>query len=123
MGAKERGLSRWQHWALTSLLFVEAVARAVAERFKAEVPTAFDGDGVAYLQTVYRDPSVPLELRLNAAAKAARFERPTLAAVAVQQTPNPRIDVSMLSREERETMAKLLRRIMGRASRAAIGRP
>ena len=99
---------------------VEAAARAVAERFKAEVPTAFDGDGVAYLQTVYRDPSAPQELRLDAAAKAARFERPTLAAVAVQQTPRARIDLSMLSPEERETLGKLLRRTMGMPTTGAI---
>src|ERR1700742_1237891 len=84
---------------------VEAAARAVAERFKAEVPTAFDGDGVAYLQTVYRDPSAPQELRLDAAAKAARFERPTLAAIAVQQPPKARIDLSALSAEGRAAMA------------------
>src|SRR6478672_8170844 len=76
---------------------VEAAARGVAERFKAEVPTAFDGDGVAFLQTVYRDPHQPTELRMDAAARAPRFERPTLAAIAVQRPPPARLDVSALT--------------------------
>jgi hypothetical protein len=54
--------------------------QAVAERLKETVPHAFEGDGVAFLQTVYKDPSYPLSTRLDAAAKAARFERPVLSA-------------------------------------------
>jgi len=64
---------------------VEAAAQAVAERFKAEVPSAFDGDGVSYLQVVYRNPALPEPVRIDAAAKAARYERPALSTVAVQQ--------------------------------------
>ena len=59
---------------------VEQAMQVVAERLKEVVPGAFEGDGVAYMQSVYRDPSFPPELRLDAAAKAARFERPALAA-------------------------------------------
>jgi hypothetical protein len=91
---------------------VEAAARAIAERFKAEVPTAFEGDGVAYMQSVYRDPAFSHELRLEAAAKAARFERPTLAAVAVQQAPPPRIDVSVLTAVEQGQLLGLLRKVV-----------
>ena len=91
---------------------VEAAGRAVAERFKAEVPNAFEGDGVAYMQSVYRDPSFSHELRLDAAAKAARFERPTLAAVAVQQAPPPRIDASVLTVVEQGQLLGLLRKVM-----------
>jgi hypothetical protein len=54
--------------------------QAVAERLKETVPHAFEGDGVAFLQTVYRNPTLPLSVRLDAAAKAARFERPMLSA-------------------------------------------
>jgi hypothetical protein len=57
----------------------------LAEKLKQAVPDAFEGDGVAYMQSVYRNPSFSLELRLDAAAKAARL--PTLAAIAVQQPP------------------------------------
>ena len=44
---------------------VEAAMKAVAEE--------------AFLQTVYKDPKLPLSIRMDAAAKAARFERPMLA--------------------------------------------
>ena len=87
--------------------------QVVAKKLKQAVPDVFEGDGVAYMQSVYRDPSFPLELRLDAAAKAARFERPTLAAVAMQQTPKARIDLSALSPEERDSMIGLLRKALG----------
>jgi hypothetical protein len=58
---------------------VEAAMKAVAEEFAEAVPDAFTGDGVAFLQTVYKDPKLPLAVRMDAAAKAARFERPMLA--------------------------------------------
>jgi hypothetical protein len=86
--------------------------QVVAEKLKQAVPGAFEGDGVAYMQSVYRDPSFSQELRLDAAAKAARFERPTLAAVAVQQTPRAHIDLSALTPEEQKAMAQLLMKVM-----------
>jgi len=54
--------------------------KTVAVQFADAVPDAFQGDGVAFLQTVYKDPTVSLAVRLDAAAKAARFERPMLSA-------------------------------------------
>ena len=54
--------------------------QVVAAKFKGEIPDAFDGDGVAYLQTVYRNPALPVGVRIDAAAKSARYERPALAA-------------------------------------------
>jgi hypothetical protein len=54
--------------------------QAVAVKFAEAVPDAFEGDGVAFLQTVYKNPALPLSVRLDAAAKAARFERPMLSA-------------------------------------------
>lgn len=48
--------------------------QVVAEKLKETVPNVFEGDGVAYMQSVYRDPSFPTELRLDAAAKASRYE-------------------------------------------------
>jgi hypothetical protein len=39
---------------------------------------------------VYRDPSFPVELRVDAAAKAARFERPALAATLTRDVTAPR---------------------------------
>jgi hypothetical protein len=49
------------------------------EELIATVPDAFVGDGVAFLQTVYKDPRNPMRLRIDAAAKAARFERSVMA--------------------------------------------
>lgn len=54
---------------------VEAAMEAVAVKFAEAVPDAFNGDGVAFLQTVYKNPALPLPMRLDAAAKAARFAR------------------------------------------------
>ena len=59
---------------------VEAAMKVVADEFAEAVPDAFAGDGVAFLQTVYKDPKLPLSTRLDAAAKVARFERPMLSA-------------------------------------------
>jgi hypothetical protein len=53
--------------------------KAVADEFAEAVPDAFSGDGVAFLQTVYKNPNLPLGVRIDAAARAARFERPMLA--------------------------------------------
>jgi hypothetical protein len=86
--------------------------QVMAEKLKQAVPDAFEGDGVAYMQSVYRDPSFSHELRLDATAKAARFERPTLAAVAVQQAPPPRIDVSVLTAVEQGQLLGLMRKVM-----------
>ena len=115
-GGKRAGSGRPAGAKNKRTVAVETAARAVAERFKAEVPTAFDGDGVAYLQTVYRDPSARQELRLDAAAKAARFERPQLSAIAVQQQPKAHIDLSRLSMDEIKALVPLLRKAMGMVS-------
>jgi hypothetical protein len=84
----------------------------VAQKLKQTVPDAFEGDGVAFMQAVYRDPSFSLELRLDAAAKAARFERPTLAAIAMQQPPRARLDLSVLNAGEQGQLLGLLRKVM-----------
>ena len=80
---------------------VEAAMKVVADEFAEAVPDAFAGDGVAFLQTVYKDPKLPLSTRLDAAAKAARFERPMLT------SSNMRVINSFedLTREELERLA------------------
>jgi hypothetical protein len=96
-GGKREGAGRPTSSKNRRTVTVETAMQIVAERFKAEVPMAFDGDGVAYLQTVYRDPQQPTEFRMDAAAKAARYERPALAApltkdvtMAVTEAPDSR---------------------------------
>jgi hypothetical protein len=53
--------------------------RAAAEAIKAVIPGAFEGDAHALLVAVYTDPQQPIELRLDAAKAAIRFEKPALA--------------------------------------------
>jgi hypothetical protein len=89
-GGKREGSGRPSGAKNKRTAAIEAAAQAVAERFKTEVPTAFDGDGVAFLQVVYRDPDQPIELRLDAAKAASRYERPALAATLTRDmTPVP----------------------------------
>jgi hypothetical protein len=40
----------------------------------------FAGDALAFLSLIYRDPRLPLALRLEAATRAARFQHPSLSA-------------------------------------------
>jgi len=95
--------------------------KAVVAQFEATTPNVFAGDAVALMQLIYRDPSQDMGLRLDAAKSAAKFERPTLAAVAVQQMPKARIDLSALSASEREQLAGLLQKLMaGRTGAAAL---
>ena len=42
---------------------------------------AFKGDGVAMLQAIYKNPNFPAEMRMEAATRAARYERHALTAV------------------------------------------
>src|SRR5579872_4282347 len=83
-------------------------ARAVVARFEIEHPDAFPGDAVGLLQCIYRDQSLPLEVRLDAASKAAPFERPRLSAVAVQPVARARVDLSVLDQGEQAQLAALL---------------
>ena len=57
-------------------LALEAAARKAA----ASVSEGFEGDAHAFLQAVYRNPDVALEIRIMAAGRAMRVEKPTLAA-------------------------------------------
>ena len=80
---------------------VEAAMKAVEKEFAEKMSEAFAGDGVAFRQTVYKDPRQSLNVRLEAAAKAAPFERPMLSA------SNVRVINSFedLTREELERLA------------------
>jgi hypothetical protein len=59
------------------LTLAKAAARAEAMKMLNEsLPAdAFDGDAIALFQRIYRDPTFDAELRLEAAAKIAQFER------------------------------------------------
>ena len=57
-------------------LALEAASRKAA----ASISEGFEGDAHAFLQAVYRNPDVPIEIRIIAAGRALRVEKPTLAA-------------------------------------------
>lgn len=79
-----------------------AVAR-VAVAIEALVPEAFTGDAHAFLMTVYKDPTIELDKRLDAAGKAIRFEKPTLSSV------EARIEHSVQDLDEAQLNAEILR--------------
>lgn len=60
---------------------LEARAKEAASAIGLAIPDAFDGDAHAFLMTVYRDPRQPLDVRVEAAKAAIRYEKPALAAV------------------------------------------
>ncbi|MEH6726879.1 MAG: hypothetical protein V7703_12025 [Hyphomicrobiales bacterium] len=60
-----------------------------ARKAMANIDDAFDGDAHAFLQTVYRDPNMPIEVRIAAAGRALRVEKPVLSAA------HSRVDVSV----------------------------
>ena len=47
----------------------------------AQIQSAFEGDALAFLMSVYKDPSKPENVRIDAAKAAIRYERPPLAPV------------------------------------------
>ena len=70
----------------------KAVAKAVEEAattLATIIPGAFQGDAHAYMMAIYKDPSLPVELRLDAAKAAARYEKPALSSVTANITHKP----------------------------------
>ena len=51
-----------------------------ARKDAASIDAAFEGDAHAFLHAVYRNPEVPLEIRIMAAGRALRVEKPALSA-------------------------------------------
>ena len=70
----------------------EDAAKAAAEKIGLAVPGAFESGAHAFLMSVYKDPTQPIELRLEAAGKAIRYEKPALAVV--ENTGTIRYEVS-----------------------------
>ena len=63
----------------------KAMERAATQIADA-LPEAFDGDAHALLMAVYKDETRPIEVRLEAAKAAIRYEKPALAAIDVTST-------------------------------------
>lgn len=58
----------------------KAAIRKVAKKIELMLPDAFTGNAHELLVLVYKDPSLPLDVRLDAAKAAIRYETPALQA-------------------------------------------
>jgi hypothetical protein len=63
----------------------QAMLQDTAARVMAGRSGGFPGDAHALLVAIYRDESLPLSMRLDAAKSAVKFERPALASTMVTQ--------------------------------------
>jgi hypothetical protein len=71
-----------------SVAVEQARAEAAARITKALGADAFEGDAHALLVSIYKDPSRPISVRVDAAKAAIGYEKPRLAAVAFQTEPS-----------------------------------
>lgn len=81
----------------------------------------FKGDAHALLRLVYRDPRLPLEMRVDAAKAAVRFERPALTAAHVQHSNAP--SQAVLAALSTDQLRALLQEMDGEADQAPIEGP
>lgn len=65
---------------------MKAEAAKVIETISAAIPNAFDGDAHAFMVSLYKNPSIPFDMRLDAAKSAAPYEKPRLSAVDMSAT-------------------------------------
>jgi hypothetical protein len=69
------------------LALAQAQAETTVKIAAALGPDAFNGDALAFLQALYRDTAQAVETRLHAARVAVAYEKPRLAAVALDGGP------------------------------------
>ena len=98
-------------------LALEAAVQQVA----ASIDGAFEGDAHAFLTAVYRDPAVPLEIRIMAAGRALRVEKPALSA----SHSVSEVNVNLATRLEaaRKRVAEMRRRGSGEEIGATLEPP
>ena len=72
-----------------------------ADNVLATTVEPFQGDGVALLQLVYKDPRQPLNVRMSAAAMAAKYERPTAVGVKEAASMPPEMETTVTYRAAR----------------------
>ena len=83
-------------------------AKATAKKIEKALKSAFTGDAHAFLMLVYKDPENPIDLRLDAAKAAIRFEMPALAAI--QTDGNLNVTVEDARRIAEDARAEAARR-------------
>jgi hypothetical protein len=70
--------------------------RKIAEYLGSSV---FPGDSVDLLVSIYKNAELPLAIRLDAASKAAPYERPKLQTITVQHDEKPAIEIQHFYRQ------------------------
>jgi hypothetical protein len=61
----------------------KAAIKAAVEKAVGQLEEPFEGDGYAFLATVYKDKQQPIGVRMDAAKTAIAYERPRLSNVAM----------------------------------------
>ena len=74
-GGRQKGTPNKRSVAL------EEKVKEAAEIIEGALPEAFKGDAHALLMAIYKDPTHPMPLRIDAAKAAIGFEKPKLAAL------------------------------------------
>jgi hypothetical protein len=72
-GTKSGGRARGSKNKFT--LAKEQVRAKAAQMMNETIPDAFKGDGVDFLQAIYKNPEFDFEVRMEAATRASQFER------------------------------------------------
>jgi hypothetical protein len=93
-----------------TLALEEATRKAAAS-----IDGAFEGDAHAFLTAVYQDPAVPLEIRIMAAGRALRVEKPALSAT------HGRLDVHFGIADRLEAARKRVARLRRGGAGGEIG--
>jgi len=81
---------------------------AAAQMIEQALPDAFKGDSHALLMSVYKDPTQPLPLRIDAAKAAIGYEKPKLAAVEHSGNQDKPVAYSIVSGVEREEANEMM---------------
>jgi hypothetical protein len=74
----------------------EAVVLEMKRALESGIPGAFEGDSHALLMSIYKNPALDIDLRLDAAKAAIPYEKPRLAAVDVKAEIDATVAVSQI---------------------------
>lgn len=112
-GGKRQGAGRIAGVPNKRTKAVLEAAQQTAEALSTAIPDAFTGDAHALLMAVYKDPAQPIELRVDAAKAAVRYEKPALSSVTATHThlPSEALDDDDLNRRIARLDAELAIRL------------